>query len=209
MATRLEILERWHLLRPYLDRRQQILWAATEAELFGYGGRALLHNLTGLSVSAISARMRDIRHTKAAMAGSLAHEPPYARGRKFVEVVDPNMEPALERMLSDEIAGDPMSNQKWVRSSLRRLSKALEEEGHQACTHTVARLLRKSGYSLQVNKKKQAGAKHPDRDKQFRYITSQKAQLLGEGIPVISVDTKRRSSLGTTDVRDRLGAGSQ
>jgi hypothetical protein len=32
MATRLEILEKWHLLRPYLDRRQRILWAATEAE---------------------------------------------------------------------------------------------------------------------------------------------------------------------------------
>src|ERR1700738_586465 len=119
-------------------------------------------------------------------AGSLAHEPPYARGRKFVEVQDPNMEPALERMLSDEIAGDPMSNQKWVRSSLRRLSKALEKEGHHACTHTVARLLRKSGYSLQVNKKKQAGAKHPDRDTQFRYIASQKAQLLEAGFPVVS-----------------------
>jgi Rhodopirellula transposase DDE domain len=196
MATRSEILERWHLLRPYLDRRQQILWAATEAEVIGYGGRASLHNLTGISVSAISARIRDIRHTKAALAGSLAHEPPHARGRKFVEVVDPNMEPALERMLSDEIAGDPMSNKKWVRSSLRRLSKALEEEGHQACTHTVARLLRKSGYSLQVNKKKQAGAKHPDHDKQFRYITSQKAQLLGEGIPVISVDTKKKELIG-------------
>ena len=161
MATRFEILRRWHLLRPYLDRRQQILWAATEAAVVGYGGCTLLHSLTGISVSAISARIRDIRPTKAATAGSLAHEPPYARGRKFVEVQDPNMEPALERMLSDEIAGDPMSNQKWVRSSLRRLSKALEKEGHHACTHTVARLLRKSGYSLQVNKKKQAGAKHP------------------------------------------------
>jgi hypothetical protein len=99
-------------------------------------------------------------------------------------------------MLSDEIAGDPMSDQKWVRSNLRRLSKALEEEGHQACTHTVARLLRKKGYSLQVNKKKQAGAKHPDRDKQFRYITSQKAQHLGEGMPVISVDTKKKELIG-------------
>ena len=78
MATRLEILKRWHLLRPYLDRRQQILWAATEAEVVGYRGCTLLHNLTGISVSAISARIRDIRPTKAATAGSLAHEPPYA-----------------------------------------------------------------------------------------------------------------------------------
>ena len=96
MATRLNP-ERWHLLRPYLDRRQQILWAATEADVVGCGGRALLHDLTGISVSAISARMRDIGHTKAAIAGSLAHHPPYARGRKLFEVVDPNIEPALEK----------------------------------------------------------------------------------------------------------------
>jgi hypothetical protein len=137
--------------------------------------------LTGVSASALSQRIHDIRSTRAATAGSLAHEPPHPRGRKFVEVLDPALEPALERLLSDEIAGDPMSDQKWVRSSLRRLSNALEEEGHHACTHTVARLLRKRGYSLQVNKKKQAGAKHPDRDKQFRYITSQKVQHLAEG----------------------------
>jgi hypothetical protein len=45
------------------------------------------------------------------MAGSLVYQPPHPRGRKFVEVLDPTLEPALERMLSDEIAGDPMSDQ--------------------------------------------------------------------------------------------------
>ncbi len=59
-------------------------------------------------------------------------------------------------MLSDEMAGDPMGRQKWVRSSIRNLSKKLKEQGHQAGHGTVARLLRKMGYSLQVNKKKQA-----------------------------------------------------
>jgi hypothetical protein len=112
------------------------------------------------------------------------------------EVKDPDIEPALERMLSDEIAGDPMTDQKWVRSSLRRLSTQLRQQGHAACTHTVARLLRKMGYSLQVNKRKQAGAQHPDRDEQFRYIASQRAQFLREGLPVISVDTKKKELIG-------------
>src|ERR1700731_3601151 len=56
MATRLEILKRWHLLRPYLDRRQQILWAATEAEVVGYRGCTFLHQPNGhLSFGHISA----------------------------------------------------------------------------------------------------------------------------------------------------------
>jgi hypothetical protein len=117
-------------------------------------------------------------------------------GRKLAEVKDPNIEPALERILSDEVAGDPMGNQKWVRSSLRHLSKHLKEQGHQAGTGTVARLLRKMGYSLQVNKKKQAGSQHPDRDEQFRYIAAIKAQFLGEGLPVISIDTKKKELIG-------------
>jgi transposase len=109
MATRAEILDRWQLMRPYLDRRQRILWAATEAAMIGHGGCAQLNKITGISGSAISDRIREVTLTKATMSGSLVHEPPYACGRKFVEAKDPSIETALERMLSDEIAGDPMS----------------------------------------------------------------------------------------------------
>src|SRR5207253_630683 len=79
---------------------------------------------------------------------------------------------------------------------LRHLSKHLKQQGHQAGTSTVARLLRKMGYSLQVNKKKQAGAQHPDRDEQFRHIAALKTQFRGEGLPVISVDTKKKELVG-------------
>jgi hypothetical protein len=99
-------------------------------------------------------------------------------------------------MLSEEVAGDPMGRQRWIRSSLRNLSRRLDEQGHKACTHTVARLLRKMGYSLQVNKKRQAGAQHPDRDEQFRYIAALKAQYLREALPVISIDTKKKELIG-------------
>jgi DDE family transposase len=197
MTSRSEILRKWQLLSPYLNRRQRSLWAAAEAEAIGYGGCVLLSRVTGISPPTILAWMRKLRSTTTAVAGSLADAPRASgAGRKLAEVKDPNMELALERMLSDEVAGDPMSRQKWVRSSLRHLSKQLNDQGHQACTHTVARLLRKMGYSLQVMKKKQAGAQHPDRDAQFRYIAALKAQFLGEGLPVLSIDTKKKELIG-------------
>jgi Rhodopirellula transposase DDE domain len=197
MANRSEILRRWRLLSPYLNRRQRSLWAAAEAEAIGYGGCVLLSNVTGISKQTIWAGMRKLRLTKMASAGSLIRVQRSGRvGRKLAELKDPDIEPALERMLSDEVAGDPMGCQKWVRSSLRHLSKHLKEQGHQAGISTVARLLRKMGYSLRVNKKKQAGAQHPDRDQQFRYIAVLKAQFLGEGLPVISIDTKKKELIG-------------
>jgi hypothetical protein len=51
MENRSEILRRWQLLSPYLSRRQRSLWAGAEAEAIGYGGCALLSDVTGLSAS--------------------------------------------------------------------------------------------------------------------------------------------------------------
>jgi hypothetical protein len=117
-------------------------------------------------------------------------------GRKPVEVKDPSIQNALERLLSDEVAGDPMGHQKWIRSSIRNLSKQLKEQGYQIGHGAVARLLRKMGYSLQVIKKKQAGAQHPDRDEQFKYIAGLKALHLRDGQPIISIDTKKKELIG-------------
>ena len=63
---------------------------------------------------------------------------------------------------------------------------------------TVAKLLRGLGYSLQANAKTREGSAHPDRDAQFRHINDTVKAALGCEQPVISVDTKRRSSSGTS-----------
>ena len=70
-----------------------------------------------------------------------------------------------------ETAGDPMTEQKWVRSSLRALSARLEAAGHGVSLPALARLLRKLDYSLHVNTKKiEASSNHPHREQQFDYL---------------------------------------
>ena len=117
-------------------------------------------------------------------------------GRKLTEAKDPTVVTALERMLTDEVAGDPMTDQKWIRSSLSRLSKRLGDEGHQASTGTVARLLTKMGFSLKANMRKQGRLGCPERDEQFKYIASQREQFITTGLPVISIDTKKTELIG-------------
>src|ERR1700730_9830722 len=177
LTNQATVLKRWRLLSPYLNRRQRGLWAAAEAETFGHGGGALLSIITGVSPGTITAGRRKLKLTITAPAGSITRARRYRTGRPLVEVKDPGIEAALEGILSDEVAGDPMGRQRWVRTSLRNLSKLLTEQGHQIGYTVVARLLRKLGYSLQVNKKKQAGAQHPERDKQFKYIADSKAKF--------------------------------
>jgi len=90
-----------------------------------------------------------------------------------------------------------MSEQKWVRSSLRHLSERLADLGHRVSPPTVGKLLRQRGYSLRVNVKKQeASAAHPERNTQFEYIQAQKQRFQAANCPIISVDTKKKELIG-------------
>ncbi len=150
-ANGTEILTRWQLLSPYLSRRQQSLWAAAEVAAVGLGAIKLLSGVTGISHQPLARAVLKLGSTKGSPAGSLAGPSiSPGGGRPPNEVRDPQLEQALQAMLSDQVAGDPMSRQRWIRSSTRNLSRRLDEQGHKASPHTVARLLRKLGYSLTV-----------------------------------------------------------
>ena len=100
----------------------------------------------------------------------------------------------LESLVAPETAGDPMSAQKWVRSSLRTLSDRLKEAGHALSPPTVSRLLRKLDYSLHVNSKQlEARSNHPDRDVQFAHIDEQIGIFKAASSP-LSASTRRRRS---------------
>ncbi len=90
-----------------------------------------------------------------------------------------------------------MSEQKWVRSSLRHLSARLKGLGYGVSPPTVGRLLRKLGYSLRVNRKKhEANGAHPERQQQFEVLERQKEIFQLAGWPIISVDTKKKELIG-------------
>jgi hypothetical protein len=96
-----------------------------------------------------------------------------------------------------ETAGDPMGEQRWVRSSRRQLRRRLAEAGHVVSHQTVGRLLKGLEYALRVNAKRvEARAGHPDRDAQFAHIAAQRQAFQAAGLPVISVDTKKKELVG-------------
>jgi hypothetical protein len=64
------------------------------------------------------------------------------------------------------------------------------------CDKTVAKLLREHGYSLQAPNKSVEGAQHPDRNAQFEHINAKAQDCVERGVPVISVDTKKKELIG-------------
>lgn len=106
-------------------------------------------------------------------------------------------------MIDDEIAGDPMGDRKWVRQSLKYLADTLRKRHFQIGPTTVRRLLRKLDYRLFSNCQSLT-PRHPDRDKQFRYIRRLRNLFLATGRPVISVDTKKKELIGNVKNAGRV-----
>jgi hypothetical protein len=99
-------------------------------------------------------------------------------------------------LVQDETGGNPMTAEKWVRSTWRQLSEALSKSGFAVGYVTVGRLLKSLGFSLKGNRKQSTGLSHPDRDRQFRYIERVKKCFMAAGHPIISVDAKKKELIG-------------
>ena len=166
--------------------------AASEARSLGYGGVSKVRRACGLSRKAIAKGMHEISDGNT-MPGCIRRS---GAGRKKITVRDSKLLASLEHLVEPETRGDPESPLRWICKSTRILAAQLTGKKHPVSHEKVAQLLRDQNYSLQSNRKTEEGADHPDRDAQFRHINAQVKRALATGIPVISVDTKKKELLG-------------
>lgn len=184
----------WLQLLPTLPERQRRWFAGVKAIEWGRGGLRRVQELTHYSVNTVRKGIADVQH-------GLPSEPPLrlrreGAGRKPVEVLNPGVLVALEALVRESTAGDPMSALRWTHKSTRTLAKEMARGGHPLSPNTTGRLLEKLGYSLQVNAKSKEGCSPPERDAQFRLINRQVAAFQAQGNPVLSVDCKKKERVG-------------
>ncbi len=176
-----------------LDEAQARWYVAREALAYGRGGIAAMERLTGISKGRI---LRGIRELK---GGKLPPEERVRRiggGRKPLEQQDPELTKALEKIMAESTAGDPMSPLRWTHKSTRTIAEELTRQGHTLSHATVGRKLHELGYSMQSNRKDKEGLSPPERDRQFRYINKQVRRFVSNGDPIISVDAKKKEKVG-------------
>jgi hypothetical protein len=118
-------------------------------------------------------------------------------GKRPFEAVHPEVWPALEKLVDPLTRGDPESPLRWTCKSTHALAAELFVQHEiRISDKTVAKLLREHGYSLQAPNKSVEGAQHPDRDAQFEHINAKATDCIERGVPVISVDTKKKELVG-------------
>jgi hypothetical protein len=180
-------------LRDELSEFTRRRWAAVEAVSLGRGGISVVSAATGLAHSTIR---RGVRELNGGYTLPVGRERRQGAGRKRIDVMDACIPVSLERLVEPESRGDPQSPLRWTCKSTRSLAKELTLQGHAVGATTVRHLLHAAGYSLQANRKTREGQAHPDRDAQFRYINARVQAQQRQGQPAISVDTKKKETLG-------------
>ena len=177
-----------------LTESQARWYVAREAMARGRGGIKAMHELTGMSRTTIIKGVRELKERKPLPSVDRIRKP--GGGRKLLEHHDPGLTAALERIMEENTAGDPMSLLRWTNKSTTRIAEELTRQGHPVSYQTVRRRLRDLGYSLQVNAKSREGASPPERNAQFWYINRQVKRQLKRGEPALSIDTKKKERIG-------------
>ena len=143
-----------------LNEAQSRWYVGREALSRGRGGISAMERLTGMSRPTIVRGIRELRTTES-LERKRVRRP--GGGRKRVEHGDPGFETALEAIMKENTAGDPMSLLRWTHKSTARIAEELTRQGHRASDETVRRRLRETGYSLQANVKTLEGESPEER----------------------------------------------
>ena len=189
----ISIREKLDAILPYLNERSIRLWCAIEARSYGAKGITAVHKATGVSRPTIYAGLKELDEGSEIPSDRLRRK---GGGRKSLSKIYPKLLEELEDLLEPASRGDPMSPLRWTCKSTYKLSSGLKEKGYSVSASLVRSLLKQLGYSLQSNRKKREDDSHPDRDAQFNHIARQSQEFQSEGLPVISVDTKKKELIG-------------
>ena len=191
---------------PLLDERSRRLVLGMAADAEGKGGAGRVAELTGAS-------WQTVANGKAELDAGEELPPGRQRrpggGRKPLAQTDPGLAPALEKLITGAVRGDPESPLVWTTRSAEHLAGELTAAGHPCSDTTAWRMLKQMGFTQQSNSRAQEGRQHPERDGQFRHIAARAGEYLASGDPVISVDAKKKEQVGNfgQDGREWAPAG--
>jgi hypothetical protein len=180
---------------PTLNEYQRRRYLSAEAKSLGYGGISLISRISGMSRQTLTEGVKELECTGRVLPEGRNRKP--GGGRKPVWETQAGIADMLEELVSAHTKGDPMRTLLWTNKSLRNLEKGLAEKGYKASYRVVGEMLKMLGYGVQADKKTLTVTEsHADRDAQFEYINTRCNQAKTRGIPVISLDAKKKENIG-------------
>jgi hypothetical protein len=187
------------------DHRRR--YGAIEALKIGYGGVAYVARVLGMSRRTIHTGIRELEqmgnddpeHPQRPSGDAERVRRP-GGGRPPITERKPLLKSVLQEVLEVHSAGSPTDERvRWTDLKPLQLAQRLLEHGIEVSRNTAADLLDRAGFRRRaLCKELITGQVDPQaRDQQFRHIAALRRLACQRGIPVLSIDTKKKEPLGT------------
>ena len=171
------------------DRRR---YAAIEANKRGYGGLGQISLLLGCNYRTIRKGITELKQP------SLGNSPQYSSSgwgqkkkpsRRFQELMKHFLS-----VVEHHTAGSPMNQElKWTNLTRQQIADLLAATGISVSVTVVDQLLAKHQFRRRKALKTKACGSSEHRNEQFENIAHLKTEYLGQGNPVMSMDSKKKS----------------
>jgi len=171
------------------DRRR---YAAIEAKKIGHGGTLYISTLFGCDEKTIRQGLIDLDNN---MEQEGIRRPGGGRTSKLQS--QDNIDEVFLSVLQNHTAGEPMEGKiTWTNLTRGEICIEMAKEGIKVSRNIIKKLFKKHGYVKRKALKKQAIGEHKDRDQQFKRIISLREEYEESDNPIISIDAKKKESIG-------------
>lgn len=189
-----EIEEHMQELYKRLPEKNRRLYAGVEALKLPHGGITYIAKLFSCSRDTVRLGINELSEEET-VEGKRNRKA--GGGRKSVLEKEPAINQAFLLIIKEHTAGDPMDeDKKWTNLTRAEIRSKLEKKGFKVSRNIVKKLLKKNGYVKRKALKKKAAGGHVDRNAQFERIAELKDDYSAKGMPIISVDTKKKEKIG-------------
>jgi hypothetical protein len=182
-------------------------YGAIEALKIGYGGVAYVARVLSMSRRTIHTGICELeqmgngdpQHPQRPSGDAERVRRP-GGGRPPITERKPLLKSVLQEVLEVHSAGSPTDERvRWTDLKPLQLAQRLLEHGIEVSRNTAATLLDRAGFRRRtLCKELLTGQVDPqERDRQFRHIAALRRLARQRGIPVLSIDTKKKEPLGT------------
>ena len=176
------------------DRRR---YAGIEAMKIGHGGIVYIEEVMGCSRKTVSKGIKELN----ALPSDIGYQRRVRKvggGRKGYKIKIPDIDKRFFDVIKNNIAGNPMKEGVvWTNLSYRTIAEKLyENNGIKVSTTVIQKLKKAHNYGRRKAQKKTTMKKVKNRNEQFLNIARLKAESENNGIPIISMDTKKKEDIG-------------
>jgi len=177
-----------------LSEQNKRLYAAIEALKLPHGGIRYISEVLGCDKKTIQRGIKELKKPRMIQKTQIRKK---GGGRKQKIKTIANIDEIFLKIIKEHTAGEPMNEKiKWTNLTYNQIIEKFKFEGISIGKSIVKKLFKKHGFVKRKAQKNESIGSCKNRNEQFEKIKMLKAVYESNGNPVVSIDTKKKESIG-------------